>query len=336
VIEDRWNRPPPTAARPVLVVGMAPSRSGHCLDGPTFERLAAYAGATAGDMALAMDFVNLLPEWPGYAVGSPKWDEQPDPHDWAVGARASLLAADLAERPRRVVVGLGGYVRAALTMWWELPKADWLSPIVRGPGSPTIAWSPHPAGTSMWWNDPAARNLGESFWHATYIRAHSQLPLAPKKVPLIERTRWLLGLSHRFMADGWPAECVDWPFLEPRGRPQALSRGASSPAAHLVLELTEGPRPSKEHQALHSCDRGEHCVNAAHLRWGTELDNRMDMVERSRGSIGKIGLDGAREIVREFDRLVARLAEEHGVTKDAVLGIALGKSWDPTKWTRRL
>jgi hypothetical protein len=60
------------------------------------------------------------------------------------------------------------------------------------------------------------------------------------------------------------------------------------------------------------------------------------MVERGRGSIGKVGLDSAREIVREFDRFIAQQAREHDVTRDAILGIALGKSWDPSKWTRRL
>jgi hypothetical protein len=313
---------------------MAPSRSGHSLDGPTFERLAAYAGETPGDIAVAMDFVNLLADWPGEAA-SPKWDAVPDEADWAlVGQRAALLQADLMERPRRMVVGLGNFVRHALCEWWGWTVPGWLE-VSRAAGREDLAFSPHPAGTNMWWNDPSHRSLGEAFWRATAARSLSQ-PLPTRKVPLMTRTRWLVETVSRFNLLGWPEGCVDWPFVDPQGRPQALSRGHASPAAHVVLDLCGHARPSREHQALHSCDRGEHCVSGAHLRWGTELDNRLDMVERGRGSIGKVGLDSAREIVREFDRFIAQQAREHDVTRDAILGIALGKSWDPSKWTRRL
>ena len=114
MIAPRAERRGLYAARPVLIVGMR-ARGGHDLDGPTFERLASYCGVGLSEMMDRLDFVNLLPEWLGEA-DSPMWDATPDPRDWsAVGQRASLLYADLLERPRRLTVGLGGYVQKALT-----------------------------------------------------------------------------------------------------------------------------------------------------------------------------------------------------------------------------
>lgn len=335
MIADRDKRRDAPAAYPVLVVGMAPSRSGHNLDGPTFERLSRYAQVSRRIDAY-VELVNLLPEWPGDAGGdSAKWDAVPDKRDWAVGQRAALLQADLMERPRRRVVGLGGFVKDALTHWWALPRAGWLEPVNgNGPGRAQLVWSPHPAGTNMWWNDPANLAAGSAFWRETA----TELPtnsLPRRKVPMPDRSRWLVDMLQRLSVAGWPEACVDWPFVDPPGRPQALLRGASVPASHVALDLFVGPRPSKEHQALHSCDRGLNCVNPAHLRWGTELENRLDQVERRRGSIGKVGLEGAKDVLRKFDAAVAQIARDHGVTRDAVLGIALGKSWDPEKWTRR-
>jgi hypothetical protein len=311
---------------------MAPSRSGHDLDGPTFDRLAGYAGTTAGELAGVVDMCNLLPEWPGEA-DSPKWDAVPDLRSWAVGQRASLLQADMEERPRAVVVGLGAFVREALTYWWGMPSRGWLDParIARFSPTTTLCWSPHPAGTNMWWNDPGQRELGEAFWRATKTRAAVGLPQSPRKVPMTARTRWLLETAVRFGAE-WPEACVDWPYVDPQGRPQALLRGQSVSAAQVALDVSGSPRPSKEHQALHSCDRGTECVNAAHLRWGTELENRLDQVERGRGSIGKLGIDAARDISERHKAFIAQLAEEHGCTETTVRNIILSKSWADRHW----
>lgn len=320
------------AARPLLIVGMAPSRAGHDLDGPTFDRLANYASSSPSEMAAVADMCNLLPAWPGPAA-SEKWDATPDVRSWEIGQRAALLLADMAERPRGTVVGLGGYVRKALTYWWGLPERGWLDPAKIFAVCPmtTIVWSPHPAGTNMYWNNAADRAVGEAFWSAAVARARISLPLAPRKVPVSMRTRWLLDVTVR-MRTGWPEGCVDWPFVEPSGRPQALLRGQSVPAAHVSLDAVGLPRPSREHQALHSCDRGDDCVNAAHLRWGTELENRLDQVERGRGSIGKLGMDAARDISERHKEFIARLAEEHGCSETTVRNIILSRSWADRHW----
>lgn len=51
-------------------------------------------------------------------------------------------------------------------------------------------------------------------------------------------------------------------------------------ATHLSLELHGKPRPGRAH-ALHSCDNPP-CVNPAHLRWGTPMENATDKMARGR------------------------------------------------------
>lgn len=336
MIANRVDRQGLPAAKPVLVVGAAPSRSGGDLsESPagtgTGFRLARYAGVSEQHLSVLFDFVNLLPEWPGEAEGaSSRWDGFPNKTSWEVGQRASLLLADVHERPRHLIVGLGGWVRDCLRYWWSLsapldPASGWLFWHI-GPARSTVAWSPHPAGTSMWWNENRA--AGEEFWRNVARRAESLHSRAPAKVRMSVRTQWMLNVIAS-MDSAWPQSlCVDWPWVDPPGRPQMYLHGQGVPAAHGVLEAVEGPRPSPAHQALHSCDRGEHCVSGAHLRWGLEIENRLDQSTRGRGDIGLIGLDKAREVRKELEELAAR----HGVPLDAVARIAGGKTWTDDKW----
>ncbi len=218
----------------------------------------------------------------------------PPAGSWLVGERASQLYADLHERPRRITVCVGAYAQEVLRYWWNETS---LCTFVE-----TLELSP-----------------------VDFVNA---LPRVPRKVPLAVRSRWLTEIIARFNPDRWPKSCVDWPWVDPPGRPQALLRGNSVPAAHVSLEAFEGPRPSIRHQALHSCDRGQHCVNGAHLRWGLEIENRLDQSARARGDIGKIGLEKAREVRKELDEL----SERHGVPLDAIARIAGGKSWTDESW----
>jgi hypothetical protein len=332
LIAPRADRRGLLAARPVLIVGMAPSRSGNNLDGPTFERLAGYAGVTLAELLRLTNVVNLLPEWPGEA-DSPKWDDRPDKASWEVGQRASLLMADLHERPRTVVVLLGDYVRSALEHWGGPEARVWLEPTA-GPRKCTWVTSPHPAGTNMWWNDPANLAAGRAFWRTVIAASRKQLPRPPQKVDMTARSRWLFDLIERVGPDGWPKDmCVDWPWVDPKGRPTVYLRGEAVPTTHVVLESAGLTRPGREYQALHSCDRGiEGCLNLRHLRWGTELENRLDQSDRGRGAIGRLGRDAAARVAARHKEFVEVLAAEHGVTTDTIMAVATGKSWSGDKW----
>lgn len=333
MIAPRWERAGLKAAKPVLVVGLAKSKNNPEFVGPSFERLASYCGAPLSELHEAFDFVNLVDGHPGRAEDG-KHDKPPDLRDWErVGQRASLLYADLMERPRRHVICLGGFVRDALRFWWPGGSGtlnSWFDFSV-GPRNCSLQWSPHPSGTNMWWNDPTNLERGQQSWRAVFLVAKASYPFSPKSVSLGDRTSWLKHVVP-LLELGFSASCVDWPFVVPGGRPVALLRGNSIPAAQLALELSGLPRPGAEQQALHSCDRGLHCVNPGHLRWGSELENRLDQDERSRGTIGKVGMKGAQEIKRRMDEFVNELAFEYEISQTAIYGIAVGKTWDPSKW----
>lgn len=333
MIAPRTERTLVKAAKPVLVIGLAKSKNSAEFAGPSFERLANYCGTSLADIRETFDFVNLVDGHPGRADDG-KYDKPPDLHDWArVGQRASLLYADLLERPRRAVVGLGGFVRDALSFWWPGNNSSlhtWFD-VSAGPGGCALSWSPHPSGVSTWWNDPDNAAQGRVFWGNLYVGASGSYPLAPKQVSLGSRTQWVLHAISALRVK-WPDECVDWPFVVPTGRPVALLMGDGVPASQLALNLSGSPRPGPEQQALHSCDRGEHCINPGHLRWGTELENRLDQDARSRGTIGKIGMEGALEIKRQMDEFAQKIAKERDVSVTAVYNIAVGKSWSPKSW----
>lgn len=125
----------------------------------------------------------------------------------------------------------------------------------------------------------------------------------------------------------WPEYCVAFPWPKDDRRQAAYLLGRQVPASHISLHFKEGPRPSMKHQALHSCDN-RYCINANHLRWGLELENRLDQVERQRGSIGKIGLDTARLVRAELESV----ADKYQIDLLAIQRIAGGVSWNEESW----
>ena len=63
-----------------------------------------------------------------------------------------------------------------------------------------------------------------------------------------------------------------------------LTFQSKSYAAHVLkCEEAHGPRPSKKHHTLHSCDNPS-CCNPEHLRWGTAKENADDREVRNRHS----------------------------------------------------
>ncbi len=155
--------------RSVLFVGMAPNRSGEgagrALTGAhTRARLENYAGGPLLDL---VDTVNLLNEWPGSAGGT-KWD------------RVDAPGRELDLAGRALVVGLGGYVRRELCRQLGVREPAWFLRQRIGADGTVLAFSPHPAGTSTWWNDPEHRARGSSFWRGvrSYALEASRLQAA--------------------------------------------------------------------------------------------------------------------------------------------------------------
>lgn len=73
-------------------------------------------------------------------------------------------------------------------------------------------------------------------------------------------------------------ECLIWPFKKTaEGYAQMKLEGRTVITSRAVCEVVNGPPPSPEHQAAHSCGQGHAgCVSGGHLSWKTRSGNEAD------------------------------------------------------------
>ena len=74
--------------------------------------------------------------------------------------------------------------------------------------------------------------------------------------------------------------CLYWPFSrKPDGYAPLKQNGRNSSVHRILCEIYNGPSPTPEHEAAHSCGKGRQgCVAKRHLRWATHQENIDDMV----------------------------------------------------------
>ena len=131
--------------------------------------------------------------------------------------------------------------------------------------------------------------------------------------------------EHRDYDRDW---CLIWPFS--RGRSGYGSYGREDQALYVhryMCEYRNGPAPSPDHEAAHSCGRGEDgCVNPKHLSWKTSAENQLDRVQWQRRQ--KLTPEQAME-VRSLKGLehVEITAARFGITETNVRYIQAGKTW---------
>jgi hypothetical protein len=86
-------------------------------------------------------------------------------------------------------------------------------------------------------------------------------------------------------------ECLIWPFSRPTGYGSFGHLGKQYRAHRFMCEMANGPAPSAEHQASHSCGNGRNgCVNPRHLQWKTNGENQLD--RRQHGTANRQGPRG--------------------------------------------
>lgn len=92
---------------------------------------------------------------------------------------------------------------------------------------------------------------------------------------------------------------------------------------------------TKDQWVLHSCDNPR-CVNVAHLRVGSHIDNQRDMVSRSRSCHSeknvkaKLTSDQVQSIRAEYARggvTQKELGRRYGVRQQTISWITSGKHW---------
>ena len=128
-----------------------------------------------------------------------------------------------------------------------------------------------------WCDNPVGRTGGLGYCRKHYrrLRAHGD-PLAGST----EKGKARAFVERAALADC--DECITFPFhrnIYGYGRLN-LDSGNYVGAHFYACEIRNGPRPSPEHEARHSCGNGhEGCVNGAHLQWGTRKQNVADAIK---------------------------------------------------------
>jgi hypothetical protein len=131
-------------------------------------------------------------------------------------------------------------------------------------------------------------------------------------------------------------ECLEWPYAN-TGDGYGVLRlnGKKQLATRYVCELVNGPPPTPEHEAAHSCGNGrEGCIAPGHLDWKTHPENMADSVTHGTSTRGERGwhskLTEAKVI--EIRRLKGtmtnvEIARRFGITNQTVSAIHLRQYW---------
>lgn len=130
--------------------------------------------------------------------------------------------------------------------------------------------------------------------------------------------------------------CLTWPFTRlPSGYGHMGWLGNHHYAHRLMCEFVNGPPPTPEHEAAHSCGRGKFgCVDPRHLSWKTISENSLDCREHGtqarcrNGNRGHLTETDVQEIrALEGYLTQAEVAEMFGVSQPTIRDIYTGRSW---------
>lgn len=132
-------------------------------------------------------------------------------------------------------------------------------------------------------------------------------------------------------------ECLTWPFARDcDGYGHLWIGGKSHQVSRLACEEMNGPPPTPDHEAAHSCGKGhEGCVTKRHLDWKTHAENQADKIAHgthSRGErhpMAKLTEPEVREILDLKGTMFQwEIAERFGVSQPLVSNIHRAKNWN--------
>lgn len=131
---------------------------------------------------------------------------------------------------------------------------------------------------------------------------------------------------------GWTVtdtECWEWGGpREVQGYGTAKIDGKTYKTHRLAYETWVGPIPDGKY-ILHSCDNPP-CINPAHLRAGTKLDNARDREVRERNGRSKMTVDQvleARSLYGSGGCTYTQLAKRYSVSTTTIARIIRNQSW---------
>lgn len=130
--------------------------------------------------------------------------------------------------------------------------------------------------------------------------------------------------------------CVTWPYATlPTGYGHLWVDGANILASRYVCERVNGKPPTPEHDAAHSCGRGDHgCISPLHLSWKTRSENESDKIDHGtivrgeKSHFSKLTEQNVRDILALKGLMTGRdVGEIFSMTRWAVYKIWSGRNW---------
>ncbi len=134
-------------------------------------------------------------------------------------------------------------------------------------------------------------------------------------------------------------DCLIWPFSKDAGGyARMIYKGRNVGVTRTVCEIFNGPPPTPQHQAAHSCGKGmSGCVTPGHLRWATPVENSADKflhgtVLRGEDCTQSKLTDDAVEQIRALTGAMShrKTARLFGVSAVTVRDVRKGKRWAHT------
>lgn len=122
-------------------------------------------------------------------------------------------------------------------------------------------------------------------------------------------------------------DCLMWPFSKTRDGYGVFGiAGKSIRAARFICQEVNGPPPTPEHHAAHSCGQGhDGCVHPRHLSWKTNSENQFD---RTDDWPRKLTEESAAEILSMAGQEPSYVtAARFGLREATVRQIQTGKIW---------
>lgn len=147
-----------------------------------------------------------------------------------------------------------------------------------------------------------------------------------------EAQRYFQATVLRYEGD----ECLIWPFARnAAGYGLMRHEGGSKLVSRVICRDVNGPPPTPEHEAAHSCGRGEDgCVTKRHLFWKTHTENMAD--KNSHGTVARGHRHGMAKLTEERVRQIRALkgtipqreiGERFSIAQQQVSDILSGKNW---------
>lgn len=177
-------------------------------------------------------------------------------------------------------------------------------------------------------DNPPSQKAAKGLCNSHYWQLHKGRPLTALSYRRNRRVPWLEA-HVGYTAD----ECLIWPFSRQQdGRAGGVKvNGKNVMAARVMCEMAHGKPPSPDHEAAHSCGKGnEGCINPSHLRWATPVENKADMIEHGTRIRGEKHwnarlTEGAVLAIREF---------AHTMSKPAIASMFDIETYDVTRILR--